>query len=92
MLAKQRMRPLLGISEQQQPHHGREQCSLKFCKVCVRIKYLLSNVLPELIWIWNDVSEICANTFLEETFLCAPTFLVCARLNDLCSRACARLK
>src|SRR6218665_453952 len=38
------------------------------CKVCKRN------------CIWNDVYEICAKTFLEGTFMCAPSFLVCARL------------
>jgi len=32
------------------------------------------------------VNEICAKTFWEGTFLCAPSFLVCARLTT-CVRA-----
>jgi len=45
-------------------------------KVSVRIK----NILPALVWIWNDVYEICANTFLHGTFMCAPSLHVRARL------------
>src|SRR6218665_542810 len=43
-----------------------QQCSLQFLKVCARIKFLLCNMLPGLICIWNDVYvmyEICAKTF-----------------------------
>src|SRR6218665_1495313 len=56
------------------------QCSLQFFKVCVRIKFLLCNILSRLICIWSDVYEICAKAFLEGTFICNPRFLVCARL------------
>src|SRR6218665_2617988 len=56
------------------------QCSLSFLKVCVRIKFLLCNILPGLVCIWNYVYDICAKTFLEGTVTCAPSFLVCARL------------
>jgi len=38
-----------------------------------------------LIRISNDVYEISAKTFLERTFMCAPSFLVSASLT-----ACAR--
>jgi len=46
--------------------HG--QCSLKFFKACVCIKYHLCNILPELIWIWNDVCEICVKYTFGEIF------------------------
>ena len=44
------------------------------------IKFLLCNILPGLIRIWNDIYEICAKTFLEGTFMRAPSFLVWARV------------
>ena len=56
-----------------------------FFKVCVRIKFPLCNILPGLSCIWIDIYEICAETFLEGTFMCAPSFLVCAHLT-----ACVR--
>src|SRR6218665_2731320 len=54
-------------------------------KVCVCDRAykisVLCNILPGLICIWNDVYEIIiCKTFLEGTFMCAPSFLVCARL------------
>jgi len=55
-------------------------------KVCVHIKFLLCNILPGLVWIWNDVYEIVAKAFLEGIFMCAPCFLVCARLTTCVRR------
>ena len=49
-------------------------------KVCVRIKFPLSNFLPALVCIWNDINEIRAKTFSEGTFTCTQSFLVCAHL------------
>ena len=48
--------------------------------VTVQIRYLLCNILPGLICICDDVNEICVKPFLKGNFLCAPSFLVCARL------------
>ena len=36
-------------------------------KICVRIKFLLCNILPGLNGIWNDVYEIRTKAFLEGT-------------------------
>src|SRR6218665_2485020 len=47
---------------------------------CVCKQFLLCNILPGLICICNDMYEICAKTFLEGTFMCAPSFLLCAGL------------
>jgi len=51
---------------------------LVFQNVC--IKFLLCNILPGLVCILNYVYEICAKTFFGGTFMCVPSFLVCARL------------
>jgi|SRR6218665_1911495 len=47
---------------------------------CVHKQFLLFNILPEFICIWNNVYEICAKAVLEKTFLCAPNFL-CALIS-----------
>ena len=49
-----------------------------FFKICVRIKFLLYNILPELVWIWNNMYEIMCKTFLEVTFMVRSKFFVCA--------------
>ena len=62
-------------------------------KVSVHMKFLLCNILPGLVWIWNDVYEIVAKAFLEGIFMCAPCFLVCARLTTcMCASTRAQLK
>ena len=59
----------------------------------VRIKFILCDILPEIICIWNAVYEICAKTFLEGTFMCTPSFLVCAHLMAcVCARTHAQLR
>src|SRR6218665_2347431 len=73
---------LFGIKSLKQIYH--DQCSLKFFKVCVRIKFLLCNTLVGLICIWNDVYEICSKTFLEETFMCALCFFFVRSSHGLC--------
>ena len=52
---------------------------LIFQSLCTH-KVFLCNILPGIICIRNDVCELCANTFLDGIFMCAPNFLVCARL------------
>ena len=39
---------------------------------------LLHNILPGLICTWSDMYEICAKTFLEETFMRSPILYVYA--------------
>jgi len=71
---------------------GDVQCSPYYFKVCVHIKFLLCNSLPELIWIWNNVYEICAKTFLKE-HLCALQVLFCALVSrPVCVRTRAQLR
>src|SRR6218665_3310635 len=57
-----------------------------FFKVCVCIKCLLCNILPEF---GMTCMKYVQNTVWEGTFICAPSFLVCARLTT-CVRAQVR--
>ena len=36
-----------------------------FLKSCVRIKFLLCNILPGLVCMWDNVLEICAKACLK---------------------------
>lgn len=47
-----------------------------FLSMCIQVIYLC-NILPCLVCIWNNMCEMCANTFLEANFLCIPS-LLCA--------------
>jgi len=48
----------------------------------------VSNILPTLIYIQNNMYEICVKTFLKRKFMFAPSFLVFAHLTTcVCARA-----
>lgn len=52
------------------------------------MKFVMCNILPALTCIWNDVFLVYAKTLLDETFVCAPSFLVCVRLTPpVCAHA-----
>ena len=53
-----------------------------FFKASVRIKYLLCNILPLLICMWNEVQEICAKKILKK-HLCALKFSRVRSSHDL---------
>src|SRR6218665_3152119 len=52
---------------------------LIFQSLCAH-KISFVQYFTRLICIWNDMTEICAKLSLEGTFMCAPSFLVCAHL------------
>lgn len=52
----------------------------------MHIKIPLCNILPLLICMWTEVQDVFAKTFLEETFMCAPSFL-CVHTSMTCVRA-----
>src|SRR6218665_2698243 len=69
------------------------QCSLKFFKVYVRIKFLLSNnIILGLICIYDDVQEICAKPFLKGHFCALQVFLCALISRSVCVRIRAQLR
>ena len=57
------------------------------------IHFLLCNILPELIWIWNDVYEMCAKKHFWKEHLCAFQFLFCELVSrPVCACKCAQLR
>jgi len=67
---------------------GHRQCSIKFFKVCVRIQFLLCNILPELIWIWNDVCDtLCAKHIFGGNIYVRSMFSCMRSSHGLCARA-----
>src|SRR6218665_2250315 len=61
-------------------------------KVSVRIKFLLCNILPGLICIWNDMYEIMCKHLWKE-HLCALQVFWCALVSWIvCARARAQFR
>jgi len=44
------------------------------------LKFPVCNIFPAIIYVWNAMYEICANTYFKGKFMRAPSFLVCAHL------------
>ena len=51
------------------------------------MKFLLYNIFPELIWIWNGVYEICAKYNFGRNIYVRSKFSYVGSSHDLCARA-----
>jgi len=58
-----------------------------FFKICVQIMFLLCNILPELIWIWNYVHEICAKHSFRGNIYVRFKFSCVRSSHNLCAHA-----
>ena len=71
-----------------------DQCSLKIFKVSVCRTFLLCNILPDLIWIWNDEYEIYMyrNIFGRNIHVCSKFYSLCFVSWLVCMRTRAQLR
>ena len=65
----------MAMSNRERRTHSRPMFSLIFQSLCAHKISFVQHFI-RLVCVFNDVYEICAKTFLEGTFMCAPSFLV----------------
>src|SRR6218665_427698 len=68
-------------------HHVPTNVPSNLLKVYVCTKFLVSNILPALIYIYNDMYEMCAKTFFKEKMYVRSKFSCVRSSHDLCVRA-----